>query len=146
MTDETDKGVDRLKRGLFIAAGTISLGVGAVGIFVPLLPTTPLLLLSAACYFRGSKRMHNWMLNNKWFGTYIRNYREGRGIPLRTKVSIVALLWIAISYSAFLVNLLIAQIALIVIAVIVSIHIFTFPTLRKPQQGESSLLDRSKKE
>ena len=131
MTDEPDKGVDRLKRGLFIAAGTICLGVGAVGIFVPLLPTTPLLLLSAACYFRGSKRMHNWMLNNKWFGTYIRSYREGKGIPIRTKVSIVALLWIAIGYSAFLVNLLIAQIILIVIGVIVSMHIVTLPTLRK---------------
>jgi len=132
MTDEPDKGVDRLKRGLFIAAGTICLGVGAVGIFVPLLPTTPLLLLSAACYFRGSKRMHSWMLNNKWFGTYIRSYREGKGISMRTKVSIAALLWIAVGYSAFLVNLLIAQIVLIVIAVIVSMHIVMLPTLRKP--------------
>jgi len=131
MTEEKGKG-GRLKRGLFIAAGTISLGVGAIGVFVPLLPTTPLLLLSAACYLRGSKRMHHWMLNNKWFGAYIRNYKEGKGIPLRTKALIVALLWIVIGCSVYLVNLFLIQIVLVAIAAIVSIHIFTLPTFRKP--------------
>ena len=106
--------------------------LGAIGIFIPLLPTTPLLLLSAACYLRGSKRMHHWMLNNKWFGAYIRNYEEGKGIPLRTKVLIVTLLWIAISYSAYLVNLFSVQIILVAIAVTVSIHIVMLPTFRKP--------------
>ena len=130
--DEKDRGIDKLKRGFFIAAGTISLGVGAIGIFVPLLPTTPLLLLSAACYLRGSKRMHHWMLNNKWFGAYISNYKAGRGIPLRTKVLIVALLWIVIGYSAYLVNLFLVQIALVAVAIVVSIHIVTLPTFKKP--------------
>jgi len=132
MTDEKGTRIDRLRRGFFFVAGTISLGIGAIGIFIPLLPTTPLLLLSAACYYKGSKRMHHWMLNNKWFGTYIKNYKEGRGIPLRTKVFIVALLWTAISYSAFLAKTFIVQIVLFFIAVAVSVHIVTLPTFRKP--------------
>lgn len=76
--------------------------------------------------------MHHWMLNNKWFGTYIKNYKEGRGIPLRTRVFIVALLWTAISYSAFLAKTFIVQIVLFFIAVAVSVHIVTLPTFRKP--------------
>lgn len=121
-----------LKRGLFIAAGTICLGLGVVGIILPVLPTTPFLLLSAACYVRGSERMYRWLLNNKWFGKYIRNYREGKGIPLRGKVSALLLLWIAISCSALLlVKITIVQIILFAIAFGVSMYIIRLPTFRK---------------
>lgn len=124
--------LDSLKRGLFIATGTICLGLGVVGIILPVLPTTPFLLLSAACYVRGSERMYRWLLNNKWFGKYIRNYREGKGIPLRGKVSALLLLWIAISCSALLlVKITIVQIILFAIAVGVSIYIIRLPTFRK---------------
>ena len=118
----------KFKKGLFVVAGTISLGLGAIGIFIPLLPTTPLLLLSAACYFKGSRRMHHWILNNRWFGSYIKNYKEGRGIPLGTKGFIVALLWVTITYSAFLVDVIIVRIVLFVVAIVVSAHILTLPT------------------
>ncbi len=118
----------KLKKGLFVVAGTISLGLGAIGVFVPLLPTTPLLLLSAACYFKGSRRMHHWILNNRWFGSYIKNYKEGRGIPLATKGFIVALLWVTITYSAFLVDVFIVRIVLFAVAVAVTAHILTLPT------------------
>ncbi len=122
----------RFKRGLFIVVGTIFLGLGAVGIFLPILPTTPFLLLSAACYYKGSERLHRWILNNRWFGSYIRNYREGKGIPLKTKVFTLSLLWIVITYSAlFLLDILIVQIILFVIAVGVSLHIITLPTLKR---------------
>jgi uncharacterized membrane protein YbaN (DUF454 family) len=130
MTNKRETKLDKFKRGFLITIGTLFLVIGAIGIIVPLLPTTPLLLLSAACYYKGSRKMHHWMLNNKWFGTYLKNYREGRGIPLRTKVFIIALLWITIIYSAFLVSILTVQIILFVIAVVVSAHIVTLPTLR----------------
>lgn len=127
------KGFSALKRGLFIIAGTIFLALGLLGIALPVLPTTPFLLLSAACYYKGSKRMHTWLLNNRWFGSYIRNYMEGRGIPLRTKVFAMALLWLFIGYSAlFIVNIFIVQIILFAVAVGVSIHLVTLPTLKKP--------------
>ena len=131
-----DSGVQRstsLKRILFIVAGTICLGLGAVGIILPLLPTTPFILLSAACYMRGSHRMYQWLLNNKWFGKYIRNYREGKGIPLRGKISALVLLWATISYTAiFMINIDVIRLTLFIVAAIVSTHLIRLPTLEKP--------------
>src|SRR3989337_662720 len=69
-----DRGLSKFKRGFFVIAGTVFLGLGVLGIALPILPTTPFLLLSAACYYKGSKRLHNWLMNNRWFGGYIRNY------------------------------------------------------------------------
>ena len=120
------------RTSLFIA-GTFSLALGAVGIFLPILPTTPFLLLSAACYLRSSERMHKWLLNNRWFGKYIRNYQEGKGIPLKTKVLAMIVLWVAILYSAFIVldEILIAQIVLLAIALGVSVHLVRLPNLKR---------------
>jgi uncharacterized membrane protein YbaN (DUF454 family) len=127
-----DRMPSRFKRGLFVVAGTIFLGLGSLGIFLPILPTTPFLLLATACYYKGSKRMHNWMMNNKWFGKYVRNYMEGKGISLRTKLFTIIFLWATIAVSAFfLVNILIVQIVLLIIAIVVSIHIITLPTFKK---------------
>lgn len=121
-----------LKKGLFIITGTICLGLGAIGIILPILPTTPFLLLSAACYLRGSERMYHWLLTNKWFGAYIKNYREGKGIPLSGKISALFLLWLTISYSAvFLLKIIAIRIILFTIAVVVTIHIVRLPTFRK---------------
>jgi hypothetical protein len=120
------------KRILFIVAGTICLGLGALGIILPLLPTTPFLLLTAACYMRGSDRMYQWLLNNKWFGKYIRNYREGKGIPLRGKISAIVLLWTTISFTAiFIISIDVIRVTLFLIATIVSIYLIRLPTLEK---------------
>jgi uncharacterized protein len=123
---------NRAIRALLIVAGSISLGLGAVGIFVPVLPTTPFLLLSAACYMRSSERLLNWLLNNRWFGQYIRNYQEGRGIPKKTKLVTLTLLWITILYSTCFVvdEILIAQVALLIVAAGVSIHLIRTPTFK----------------
>ena len=77
--------------------------------------------------------MHKWLLGNRWFGEYIRNYQEGRGIPLKTKIVAMAFLWVAIIYSAFFVldEILIAQVALLLIALGVSVHLIRLPTLKK---------------
>ncbi len=122
-----------LIRVLLFFAGTFSLVLGAIGVFLPILPTTPFLLLSAACYLRSSERMHNWLLNNKWFGKYIRNYQEGKGIPLKTKIFAMTILWAAILYSAFIAfnEVLIVQIVLLAIALGVSIHLVRLPNLKK---------------
>jgi len=127
----------RLKKAIFIVAGTISLGLGTVGIFLPILPTTPFLLLSAACYYKGSERMHRWLLNNRLFGSYIRNYKEGKGISHAGKVFTIFLLWITICLSTLLmVNNYIVQIVLFAIAIAVTIHVITLPTFRKTQPLE----------
>ena len=84
---------------MWVLGGTVCVALGILGIFLPILPTTPFLLLAAYCYTRGSDRFYNWLLNRSWFGGYIRNYREGRGIPLKQKLLSIALLWLTIGYA-----------------------------------------------
>src|SRR4030042_6734093 len=79
-------------RAALLVLGTLFLATGTVGIFLPLLPTTPFFLLAAACYARSSKRFYHWLLYNRLFGSYIRNYRQGKGTALRFKVLNMALL------------------------------------------------------
>jgi len=121
-----------LRKGLFVFCGTICLGLGTAGVFLPILPTTPFLLLSAACYYKGSERMHRWLLSNKLFGNYIRNYKEGKGISQTGKIFTLFLLWITICFSTFYVaNNYFVQIVLFAIAIVVTIHIISLPTQRR---------------
>ncbi|OGO00154.1 MAG: hypothetical protein A2Y90_00010, partial [Chloroflexi bacterium RBG_13_52_12] len=109
---------------LFILAGTILMIIGIIGIFVPVLPTTPFLLLAAACYARGSDRLYRWLLNNRVFGGYIRSYVEGRGMPLKIKLFSILLLWITIGLTVTLgVEHIAIRIGLILIAIGVTLHI-----------------------
>ena len=114
---------DELKRYLLIALGTICLVIGIIGIFTPILPTTPFLLLAAACYANSSARFHRWLMNNRIFGSYIRNYTEGRGIPVKVKLLTIALLWATIGISIWAVDNLVVTIVLLVVAVGVTLHI-----------------------
>lgn len=117
---------------LYIAAGTLSLILGVVGIFVPLLPTTPFLLLTAALYFKSSPRLYDWLLRNRYLGIYIRNFREYKAIPLRAKIVSVVLLWATIGYCVLaVVEALWLRLLLAAIAVGVTIHIWSYKTLRK---------------
>jgi uncharacterized membrane protein YbaN (DUF454 family) len=83
-----------LVRVLLVALGFVFLALGITGIVLPLLPTTPFLLLAAACFARGSERFYIALLQNRFLGGFIRDWREGRGIPLRTKVWVIVLLWL----------------------------------------------------
>lgn len=117
---------------LYIALGSVSLALGVVGIFVPLLPTTPFLLLTAALYLKGSPQLYTWLLSQKYLGTYLRNFREHKAIPLRAKIFSLALLWGTMLYCIFgVVNVLWLKVALLCIAVGVSYHILSFKTLEK---------------
>lgn len=121
----------RMWKGVLIAAGTLFTGLGLVGMFVPLLPTTPLLLLAAFCYARSSERFYHWLMTNRIFGDYIRNYREGRGITLKHKVMALTLLWATIGYAAwFLVQPWWGKAGLVAIAVGVTIHLVSVKTLK----------------
>jgi uncharacterized protein len=80
-------------KGLLTFTGVISLGVGVIGIFLPILPTTPFLLLSASCFCRSSPRLHQWLLSHPWFGSYIKNYKELRAIPLKAKILALTAFW-----------------------------------------------------
>lgn len=118
-------------RILLIILGTLFVVLGVIGVFLPVLPTTPFLLLAAACYARGSQKFYDWLLNNRWFGTYIRNYREGKGATLGHKISALVLLWGTIGYSAiFMVSLWWVRLILFIIASAVTFHLAKMPTYR----------------
>ena len=129
---------NRAIRICLIITGIFFVGVGTLGIVLPLLPTTPFLVLAAICFSRSSERFHNWLLNNKWFGAYIKNYCEGKGISLRQKVAVLSLLIFTIGYSCiFLLNHIAVRIILVLIAVGISSHILRIPTLRSPDASGS---------
>mgnify|MGYP005838346639 CR=1 FL=1 len=131
-TEQKGRVRNRLKERLHLAVGTLFLAKGIVGIALPLLPATPFLLLAAACYARGSERFYRWLMNNRVFGSYIRSYREGKGIRLRVKVMVLCLLWGTIAYSAFfVVHNLPLRIVLLLVALGVSTHILRIKTLRE---------------
>ena len=114
-----------------LVLGTIFVALGSLGLFVPVLPTTPFLLLAAACYARSSTRFYNWLLSNHWFGHYIRNYREGKGISLRHKVTALTLLWIGIgSTVCFFIHFWWLKVMLLIIAAAVTLHIVRIKTFR----------------
>ncbi len=113
--------------------GVVALGLGILGIFLPLLPTTPFLLLASACFARGSTRMHNWLLNNKVFGKYIRDFEQGKGIPLKGKVVAVSMLWLSLGYAAYQASRLPLTLLLLAIGVGVSMYLTVFvPTREGP--------------
>jgi hypothetical protein len=120
-----------LTQKLLIIAGTLCVILGAVGLFLPVLPTTPFLLLAAVCYARSSERFYHWLMTNRWFGAYIKNYREGRGIPRTHKILTLLALWLSIGYAAgFVVELWWVRLILVGIAVGVTVHLATIKTYR----------------
>jgi len=120
-------------RWLYVAGGSLAVGLGTLGVFLPLLPTTPFLLLAAWCYARGSRRFHTWLLGIRWCGAYIRAWQERRGVPMRFKVLAIVALWVSISSSALLVvNAWWLRGVLWAIAVGVTVHLVKLPTLRVP--------------
>ncbi len=120
----------RAIRICLIIAGSFFVSVGTLGIILPLLPTTPFLVLAAMCFSRSSEGFHNWLLNNKWFGAYIKNYREGKGILLRQKIIVLSFLILTIGYSCiFVLDHIAGRVILLLVAVGISIHILRIPTL-----------------
>lgn len=116
--------INKWLRILLISLGMTALVLGIIGIFIPVLPTTPFILLAAALFARSSQRFYMWLIENRFFGRYIRDYREGRGIPLRLKAGAIALLWITIGLSiVFALDMLFIRLMLAVIAVGVTLHI-----------------------
>ena len=120
----SDKPIHPFKRTLLLSAGCLSLALGVIGAFVPLLPTTCFLLAAAACFSRSSERCHNWMTSNRWFGRYLSDYRRHRAIPRHIQVGSLLFLWAGIGFSAFLwVESPWIRLLLLAVAAAVSLHI-----------------------
>lgn len=114
---------------LWLILGIISLGLGILGIFLPILPTTPFLLLASALFLKSSKRLYIWLLEHKILGNYVYYYIRFRAIKLSTKIFSISLVWVTITISFILVPIFLVRIVLIVIALGVSFHLLRLKTL-----------------
>jgi uncharacterized membrane protein YbaN (DUF454 family) len=122
-------------RWLLMGAGFLLVAIGVLGIFLPLLPTTVFFLLAAACFGRSSPSAYRWLTTNRFFGRYLRDYRERRGATLGTKLFSIATLWAGMGFSAFLLEPPIwVDAMLAAIALGVTWHLVSLKTLR----GEES--------
>ena len=123
--------MNRAKKAVLIAAGSLCVGLAVLGVFLPLLPTTPFLLLASACYVRSSDRLHGWLMQNRLLGGYIRSFKERRGIPLRAKFTTVALLWLPLLYSVYRLDIFWLEAVLVAMGVVWSVLVLRMKTLRE---------------
>jgi uncharacterized protein len=117
------------KKRLLILLGTLSLGLGILGIFLPVLPTTPFLLLTAYCYLRGSETFYARLMNHRILGSYIKNYLEYRAISARAKAVSIIGLWVSLTASLILVALPVVRLVLVAVGIGVSAHLLILKTL-----------------
>jgi len=120
-----------MKKTLLLIIGTLSLGLGVVGIFLPVLPTTPFLLLALTCYMKSSQKMYDYILSNKYLSFYVKDYMSHKGIPVKAKLRAILLIWFSIGFSIiFIVDRMILRMILLVTGISISIFIWTRKTRR----------------
>ena len=121
-------------RMILIAIGWLSIVAGVIGLFLPLVPTVPLLLLAAACFARSSERFHRWLVEHDHLGPLVRDYLQGGGIPLRAKVTAIGMVWVSVPISAFFfVSILWVRVMLMVIATGITLYLLSLPSLPSNQ-------------
>jgi uncharacterized membrane protein YbaN (DUF454 family) len=133
MQDTENKSItSSVKKGIYLIIGTLALGAGIIGVFLPVIPTTPLILLSAWCFFRSNSKIYQWVISNEKFGPTIENFQEGNGVTVKTKIRAIVMMWLTISVSVYI---FIRNIYLIgflyLMAVSVSIYLYKLPTLNE---------------
>jgi uncharacterized membrane protein YbaN (DUF454 family) len=120
-------------RAAWLAAGFVSLGIGMAGVVMPVLPTTPFILLAAACFARSSDRFHDWLLNHRTFGPLVREWRQYRSIPHRTKLLAIAMMAATLTVSVvFFVPKGWLQVALAIFGVLLAAWLYNVPSRDRP--------------
>jgi len=120
-----------IKRYLLIFIGTISLVLGVAGVFLPLLPTTPFLLLSSFCYLKSSHKLHNWLLSRKVIGAYVHNYITNKAVSKSTKIFSLIMLWLTLILSIVFINHWHVRAFLLIVGIGVTIHLMSLKTITK---------------
>jgi hypothetical protein len=133
----------RVKKSLLVILGTLSLSLGVAGVFLPVIPTTPFLLCTCACYMRSSKRLYLWLLRRKVIGAYIYNYITYRAVLKSTRTFSLILLWAALIISMLLMSNGYLSAFLALVGIGVSIHLFTLKTIRKSEMDTLSPDERA---
>jgi uncharacterized protein len=132
---QSDKIIEnQLLCGLLIACGWLSITLGVIGAFLPVMPTVPFLLLAAACFSRSSVRFHNWLLEHKLLGPILEVHLNGAGMPKKAKFTAIAMVWVSILTSAFFfVHLVWVRFVMIAIALCITIYLFRIPTAEEDE-------------
>ena len=125
-----------MRKSLYLIAGWTSLGTGILGVLLPLLPTTPFLLLSAFCFSRGSSRLHDWLLNHRWFGIHIKQWESTRTVRRDTKIKALVLIVLSFSTTIWLVA---PSFTWRMILVFTAIALFTVVTRLPEQRAEKAV-------
>ncbi len=121
-------------RALWVSLGATFVLLGFIGIFLPVLPTTPFILLAAACFARGSQRFHQWLLSHPRFGPLVHDWQAHRSIPLRAKCLALGMMWLSMGTTAWLMRERpAASVALVACAAAVSVWMLRLPT--RPRQS-----------
>ena len=123
---------NKISSYFYLVSGILLTGIGILGIFLPLLPTTIFLILASVCFMKSSPKMHDWLVNHKYLGKYIKAYKYKTGITINSKISAIALLWLSIGVSGiFFTESTVIRVILLLIAVGVTIHLVTIKTARE---------------
>jgi len=122
-----------LSRIVWFITGFTIMCIGIVGIVIPGLPTTPLMILAAACFAKSSQKFYDWIINNKMFGHHVKNYREGKGIPKKSKPIILGTMWVFVLFAVLIAipdsAPPVSKITTLVLAVIGTLFILRIPNL-----------------
>lgn len=133
LVHQVDLNRSLLSRIFWFSCGFLSMVIGLIGIVVPGLPTTPLMILAAACFAKSSQKFYDWIINNRLFGKHVKNYREGKGIPKKSKPVILSTLWFFVLFAVLIAipdsAPPISKISTLILAVIGTIFILRIPNL-----------------
>ena len=125
-------------RGFFLVVGILALAIGVIGIFLPLLPTAPLIILAAACFARAYRPFHEWLLAHRWFGPMLREWYHHRSVRYRTKLLAIAMMLVSFTGTiVFIVRPVWAKILLAVFALAVAVLIYRLPSRDGPPNSGS---------
>lgn len=128
-----------IRKAILIFCGTLCVGLGVLGMFLPIMPTTVFLLLAAYCYSRSSETFHNWLMNNRFLGKYISSYQSGKGISVSQKISTISVLWISIGASIWMLDARFwPTLLLLAVAGGVTVHLLWIKTYRPEGAKEAT--------
>ncbi|MGL4358745.1 YbaN family protein [Cetobacterium sp.] len=120
-----------MKKKLFFILGCLSLLLGAIGIFLPILPTTPFVLLSAFLFERSSEKFHKLLLENKIFGKYIKDYTEKKGITYKNKIIAITVMTLGMGKGFLAMTNIYGRVALVITFFAVLTHLIKMKTLKE---------------
>ncbi len=125
-------------RYFLIATGWLSVVLGVIGIVVPLLPTTPFILLAAASFAKSSPRFHQWLLNHKFFGPIINSFKHGQGISRHIKIRVIIFVWLTLSFSMLMMKNFWVSVVLITMGVGLTTYLWWFQAHKDPLDTPTS--------